>query len=43
VRAADRLVGAVERATDERLPLLASPSSGGRRMQEGTMAFLQMV
>ncbi len=43
VRAADRLVRAVERATDERLPLLASPTSGGTRMQEGTMAFLQMV
>jgi acetyl-CoA carboxylase carboxyl transferase subunit beta len=43
VRAADRLVDAVERATDERLPLLASPTSGGTRMQEGTVAFLQMV
>jgi acetyl-CoA carboxylase alpha subunit/acetyl-CoA carboxylase beta subunit len=43
VRAADRLVTAVERATDERLPLLASPTSGGTRMQEGTTAFLQMV
>ena len=31
------------RATAERLPLLASPSSGGTRMQEGTVAFLQMV
>jgi acetyl-CoA carboxylase carboxyl transferase subunit beta len=43
VQAAERLVRAVERATDERLPLLASPISGGTRMQEGTMAFLQMV
>ncbi len=43
VAAADRLVAAVERATDERLPLLASPTSGGTRMQEGTVAFLQMV
>ncbi|HTE74712.1 MAG TPA: carboxyl transferase domain-containing protein [Actinomycetes bacterium] len=43
VHAADRLVRAVERATDERLPLLASPTSGGTRMQEGTVAFLQMV
>jgi acyl-CoA carboxylase subunit beta len=43
VQAADRLVAAVERATDERLPLLASPTSGGTRMQEGTVAFLQMV
>jgi len=39
VRAADRLVSAVERATDQRLPLLASPTSGGTRMQEGTVAF----
>jgi acyl-CoA carboxylase subunit beta len=43
VAAAERITGAVERATAERLPLLASPSSGGTRMQEGTVAFLQMV
>ena len=43
VRAGRRLVEAVERATRERLPLLASPASGGTRMQEGTPAFLQMV
>jgi acetyl-CoA carboxylase carboxyl transferase subunit beta len=43
VVAAERLVGAVERATAERLPLLAAPSSGGTRLQEGTVAFLQMV
>jgi acetyl-CoA carboxylase carboxyl transferase beta subunit len=43
VAAAERITAAVERATDERLPLLASPSSGGTRMQEGTVAFLQMV
>jgi len=41
--AADRIVDAVERATRERLPLLAGPASGGTRMQEGTMAFLAMV
>lgn len=41
--AAERLVLAVERATAERLPLLAAPVSGGTRMQEGTVAFLQMV
>jgi acyl-CoA carboxylase subunit beta len=41
--AADRLVAAVERATAERLPLLAAPASGGTRMQEGTPAFVQMV
>ena len=43
VAAAERITAAVERATTERLPLLASPSSGGTRMQEGTVAFLQMV
>ncbi|MEU6786019.1 carboxyl transferase domain-containing protein [Nonomuraea angiospora] len=43
VDAAERLVSAVERATAERLPLLAAPASGGTRMQEGTVAFLQMV
>ena len=43
VAAAERITAAVERATGERLPLLASPSSGGTRMQEGTVAFLQMV
>lgn len=43
VAAAERLVRAIERATTERLPLLAAPVSGGTRMQEGTVAFLQMV
>ncbi len=43
VAAAERITAAVERATAARLPLLASPSSGGTRMQEGTVAFLQMV
>ena len=43
VAAADRLVRAIERATDEGLPLLAGPASGGTRMQEGTVAFLSMV
>ena len=41
--AADRIVSAVERATRDRLPLLAGPASGGTRMQEGTLAFLSMV
>lgn len=41
--AAERLVLAVERATAAGLPLLVSPTSGGTRMQEGTLAFLQMV
>ncbi len=43
VATAERLVRGIERATAERLPLLASPTSGGTRMQEGTVAFLQMV
>ncbi|WP_238421222.1 acetyl-CoA carboxylase carboxyltransferase subunit alpha/beta [Gordonia sp. 'Campus'] len=38
-----RIVTAVRRATEERLPLIALPASGGTRMQEGTAAFLQMV
>ena len=41
--ASERLTLALERATREGLPMLASPSSGGTRMQEGTPAFLQMV
>jgi acetyl-CoA carboxylase carboxyl transferase beta subunit len=41
--AAERFVSAAERATRERLPLLAAPASGGTRMQEGAMAFVQMV
>ncbi|MGY2061113.1 carboxyl transferase domain-containing protein, partial [Nocardia gipuzkoensis] len=43
VAAAERIVAAVERATELGLPLLASPASGGTRMQEGTVAFVQMV
>ncbi|HKH51283.1 MAG TPA: acetyl-CoA carboxylase carboxyltransferase subunit beta, partial [Mycobacterium sp.] len=43
VAAAERITSAVQWATAEGLPLLASPSSGGTRMQEGTVAFLQMV
>ena len=43
VAAAQRLTRAVERATAERLPLIAAPASGGTRMQEGTAAFLQMA
>jgi acetyl-CoA carboxylase carboxyl transferase subunit beta len=40
---AHRITAAVERATRERLPLIAAPSSGGTRMQEGTPAFVEMV
>ena len=43
VAAAERLTLAVERATAERLPLIAAPASGGTRMQEGTVAFLPMA
>ncbi len=43
VAAAERIVGAVERATAEGLALVVSPTSGGTRMQEGTVAFVQMV
>ncbi|MFF0533536.1 carboxyl transferase domain-containing protein [Nocardia amikacinitolerans] len=43
VAAAERIVAAVERATELGLPLVASPTSGGTRMQEGTVAFVQMV
>ena len=38
-----RIAAAVRRATRERLPLIAAPSSGGTRMQEGTPAFVQMI
>lgn len=43
IAAADRIASAVRRATAEGLPVLASTSSGGTRMQEGTRAFVQMV
>ena len=41
--AAERIIAAVRRATAEGLPLLATPASGGTRMQEGTPAFVRMV
>jgi acetyl-CoA carboxylase carboxyl transferase subunit beta len=40
---ATRIVAAYDHATAHRLPLVAAPTSGGTRMQEGTPAFLQMV
>ncbi len=43
VAASRRLIAAIERATAEGLPLLASPTSGGTRMQEGTVAFVEMA
>ena len=41
--AAERIVAAIEEAGRRRIPLIAAPASGGTRMQEGTLAFLQMV
>lgn len=41
--ASERICMAIERATRERLPLVASPTSGGTRLQEGTPAFVQMA
>lgn len=43
VTTSERLTSAIERATREELPILAFPIGGGTRMQEGTIAFLQMV
>lgn len=43
IAAGERLVAAIRRATAEKLPLIALPTSGGTRMQEGTAAFLQMI
>jgi len=43
VAAGHRLTMAIRRATAEGLPLIALPTSGGTRMQEGTTAFMQMV
>ena len=43
VAAGERLARSIERATAERLPLIALAASGGTRMQEGTIAFLQMA
>ncbi|WP_291278513.1 carboxyl transferase domain-containing protein [Galactobacter sp.] len=38
-----RLIDMFDRATAERLPVLAAPASGGTRMQEGTPAFFTMI
>ncbi|WP_292836177.1 carboxyl transferase domain-containing protein [Microbacterium sp.] len=43
VAAAERIIAAFDRATEQRIPVLAAPISGGTRMQEGTRAFVQMV
>ncbi len=39
----ERIARAFERALAERLPLVALPASGGSRMQEGTLAVVQMA
>lgn len=43
IAASNRIACAIDRATREKLPLLASPASGGTRLQEGTPAFAQMI
>ena len=43
VAAGELLTRAIERATAEGLPIIALPVGGGTRMQEGTIAFLQMA
>lgn len=43
VATAEILTRAIEWATAEGLPVIALPVGGGTRMQEGTVAFLQMV
>ncbi|HEY9744947.1 MAG TPA: acetyl-CoA carboxylase carboxyltransferase subunit beta, partial [Oculatellaceae cyanobacterium] len=39
----EKITRLVERALDERLPVLIFSSSGGARMQEGTFSLMQMV
>lgn len=39
----EKIVEAVERATEERLPLVIFASSGGARMQEGIVSLMQMA
>jgi acetyl-CoA carboxylase carboxyl transferase beta subunit len=43
VASAERVMRALERAANLRIPVLALPISGGTRMQEGTLAFMQMA
>ena len=43
VATGERIARAFERALAERLPLVALPASGGSRMQEGTLAVVQMA
>lgn len=43
VAAGERITQAAERALASSLPFIVLPASGGTRMQEGTVAFAQMV
>jgi acetyl-CoA carboxylase carboxyl transferase subunit beta len=43
VATGERIARAFERALERRLPLIALPASGGSRMQEGTLALVQMA
>jgi acyl-CoA carboxylase subunit beta len=43
VATARRVIRAFDRARKEGLPVLGMPTSGGTRMQEGTLAFVQMA
>lgn len=43
VASAERVVRAFDRAADLRLPVIGLPTSGGTRMQEGTLGFVQMA
>lgn len=43
VATAERIARVVERALEERLPVVALPASGGSRMQEGTLALVGMA
>src|SRR5947209_13006380 len=39
----EKVVRAYQRATEERLPMVVLPASGGARMQEGMVALIQMA
>lgn len=43
VATGERIAAALDRARHDHLPVLALPTSGGTRMQEGSVAFVQMV
>lgn len=39
----DRIISTIRRATQERLPLLALPASGGVRLQDGVVPFVRLA